>query len=150
MELGVDLRHARLGDLIVSVESPNGTVSTLMNRPTVNEERPFGLSGEDSGVPNHLVWDFSSVQFWGEEAAGTWTVKIEDLRAEEEGTIHSLSLRLYGENNFGNDIYVFTDEGFQQQLTTTLEDERGVDLINAAPLRHDMYVDLVEGIIASN
>ena len=63
VELGVDLRHERLGDLIIKLISPNGTVSTLMDRPTVNAERPFGLSGQDSGVPTHLLWDFSSVQF---------------------------------------------------------------------------------------
>jgi subtilisin family serine protease len=65
VELGVDLRSTRLGDLIIQLISPNGTISTLMDRPTVNAEQPFGLSGVDSGVPNHLVWDFSSVQFMG-------------------------------------------------------------------------------------
>ncbi len=42
IELGIDLRHTRIGDLIITLTSPNGTVSTLMDRPTVNDERPFG------------------------------------------------------------------------------------------------------------
>jgi len=121
-----------------------------MDRPTVNSERPFGLSGQDSGVPSHLLWDFSSVQFWGEEAAGIWTVTVTDVRAEQTGTIQSLSLRIYGERDDGNDTYVFTDEGFANQSGGLLEDEMGEDTINAAAVRFDAYIDLHEGIIAAN
>ena len=150
VELGMDLRHQRMGDLIITLTSPDGTTSTLMDRPTVNSERPFGLSGQDSGVPSHLLWDFSSVQFWGEEAAGTWTVTVTDVRAEQTGTIQSLSLRIYGERDDGNDTYVFTDEGFANQSGGLLEDEMGEDTINAAAVRFDAYIDLHEGIIAAN
>ena len=150
VELGIDLRHQRLGDLIITLTSPNGTVSTLMDRPTVNSERPFGLSGQDSGVPTHLLWDFSSVQFWGEQATGTWTINVTDVRPEQTGTIQSLSLRIYGEREDGNDTYIFTDEGFANQAGSILEDEFGVDTINAAPVRFDTYIDLYQGIIAAN
>ncbi len=150
VELGVDLRHTRLGDLVIELTSPNGTVSTLMNRPTVNAEQPFGLSGTDSGVPTHLLWDFSSVQFWGEEASGQWTVSIRDVRAEETGTLNSLSLRVYGDRDDGNDTYVFTQEGFLGQTTRVLADESGTDTINASPMAHDVYVNLgAAALIAS-
>ena len=150
VELGVDVRHTRLGDLVIELTSPNGTVSTLMNRPTVNAEQPFGLSGTDSGVPTHLLWDFSSVQFWGEEASGTWTVTVKDVRAEETGSLSSLSLRVYGARDDGNDTYVFTEEGFQGQTTRVLSDESGTDTINASPMLHDMYVNLgAAALIAS-
>ena len=150
VELGMDLRHQRLGDLNITLTSPNGTVSTLMDRPTVNSERPFGLSGQDSGVPTHLLWDFGSVQFWGEQATGTWTITVTDVRPEETGTIQSLSLRIYGSREDGNDTYIFTDEGFQNQTGGVLEDEYGQDTINAAPIRFDAYIDLHQGIIAAN
>ena len=150
VELGIDLRHQRIGDLIITVTSPNGTVSTLMDRPTVNDERPFGLSGQDSGVPTHLLWDFSSVQFWGEEATGTWTVTVTDVRAEQAGTIQSLSLRVYGERDDGNDTYIFTDEGFQSMTDKVLEDDEGIDTVNAAAVRFDVYIDLHNGVIAAN
>jgi len=149
VELGVDLRHSRLGDLIIELTSPNGTVSTLMNRPTVNAEHPFGLSGPDSGVPTHLLWDFSSVQFWGEEASGTWTVNIKDVRPEETGMLNSLSLRVFGERDDGNDTYIFTEEGFAGVTNRVLSDERGNDTLNASPMLNDMYVDLKQGLIAS-
>jgi Ca2+-binding RTX toxin-like protein len=149
LELGIDLRHTRLGDLVIEVISPNGTVSRLMDRPTVNAEQPFGLSGVDSGVPTHLLWDFSSVQFMGEQAAGDWTVVVKDVRAEETGTIYSMSLRVYGERADGNDTYVFTEEGFRQQGTAVLQDESGIDTINASVMLHDTFIDLSGGLIAA-
>lgn len=149
VELGIDLRHTRMGDLVVELISPNGTVSTLMNRPTVSADAPFGLSGTDSGVPTRLLWDFSSVQFYGEQASGTWTVNVRDVRAEHAGSLNSLSLRLYGTEANGDSTYVFTDEGFQNSQGRTLEDEQGIDTINASPVRHGMLIDLTKGIIAS-
>ena len=149
VELGVDLRHSRLGDVVIELTSPSGTVSTLMNRPTVNAEQPFGLSGSDSNVPSHLLWDFSSVQFYGEDAVGTWTVSVKDVRAEATGTLNSLSLRVYGERDDGNDTYIFTEEGFKNQASRVLSDDAGIDTINAAVMTHDLYVDLSEGIIAA-
>ncbi|WP_233249691.1 S8 family serine peptidase [Limnohabitans sp. Bal53] len=149
VELGIDLRHTRMGDLVVELISPNGTVSTLMNRPTASADAPFGLSGTDSGVPTRLLWDFSSVQFYGEQASGTWTVNVRDVRAEHAGSLNSLSLRLYGSEANGDSTYVFTDEGFQNSQGRTLEDEQGIDTINASPVRHGMLIDLTQGIIAS-
>jgi Ca2+-binding RTX toxin-like protein len=149
VELGVDLRHSRLGDVVIELTSPSGTVSTLMNRPTVNAEQPFGLSGSDSSVPSHLLWDFSSVQFYGEDAVGTWTVSVKDVRAEATGTLNSLSLRVYGERDDGNDTYIFTEEGFKNQALRVLSDDAGIDTINAAVMTHDLYIDLSEGIIAA-
>ena len=149
VELGIDLRHTRLGDLVIELTSPSGTVSTLMNRPTVNAEQPFGLSGTDSGVPTHLVWDLSSVQFWGEQAVGDWTVTVHDVRAEETGVLASLSLRVYGARDDGNDTYVFTEEGFHSATAAVLQDETGNDTINASPMLHDMLIDLKTGLIAA-
>jgi Ca2+-binding RTX toxin-like protein len=150
VELGIDLRHTRLGDLIIEITSPGGTVSQLMDRPTVNAEQPFGLSGTDSGVPTHLLWDLSSVQFWGEQASGDWTVTVRDVRAEETGTLSSLSLRVYGARDNGNDTYVFTEEGFKSQTSLVLQDETGTDTINAAVMLHDIYGDLSAGLMASS
>lgn len=149
VELGIDLRHTRMGDLVVELISPNGTVSTLMNRPTVTADAPFGFSGTDSGVPTRLLWDFSSVQFYGEQASGTWTVNVRDVRAEHAGSLNSLSLRLYGSEAEADTTYVFTDEGFETNQGRVLEDEQGNDTINASPLRHGALIDLTKGIMAS-
>ena len=150
LELGVDLSHERLGDLVITLTSPNGTVSVLMDRPTVNAEQPFGLSGPDSGLPNHLLWDFSSTQFWGEAASGTWTISITDVRAEGTGDVASLSLRLFGERQTGDDTYIFTNEGFESASPQSLEDEQGYDVINASPVTYDIVINLTQGVIAAN
>lgn len=151
IELGVDVRHSRMGDLVVEVTSPSGTTSTLMDRPSVTSDLPFGLSGIDSGMPVHLTWDFSSVQFWGESAVGDWTVSVRDVRAEQTGLLHSLSLRVYGSPDSGNDTYVFSDEGFETQATKRLADESGTDTINAAMLTRDVFIDLkADGSISAN
>ena len=149
VELGIDLRHTRLGDIVIELTSPDGTVSTLMDRPTVNAEQPFGLSGSDSGVPIHLLWNLASVQFWGEQAAGDWTVTVRDLRAEETGSLASLSLHVYGRRDDGNDTYVSTEEGFRSASALSLQDETGNDTINASPMLHDMLIDLKKGLIAA-
>jgi subtilisin family serine protease len=208
IELGVDLRHERLGDLIIELTSPSGTTSTLMRRPTVSAEYPLGIrgssfnflsssgtsgssfnflevgtgiegtsfnflasgagidgasfnflksgvnvdgasfnflssaGGSDSSIAARLMWDFSSVQFWGEEAAGEWTITVRDVVAGEAGFLNGLSLRVYGEASSDNDIYVFTDEGFKTQVARRLADERGTDRINAVTLTRDALIDL--------
>ena len=151
IELGIDLRHTRMGDLTIEITSPNGTVSRLMDRPGATTDNPFGMGGGDPAVyPStltHLLWDFSSVQFWGEQSAGEWKVTIQDVRAEETGSLESLSLRVYGSLDDGNDTYVFTEEGFGNQVGKVLQDETGIDTINAAPLLHDMLIDLAQGLI---
>jgi Ca2+-binding RTX toxin-like protein len=152
VELGIDLRHTRLGDLIIEIISPSGTVSRLMDRVSVNAEQPFGLSGIDSPLPTHLLWDFSSVQFMGEKAAGDWTVTVQDVRAEHTGSLSSLSLRAWGARDSGDDVYVFTDEGFSSVAATlpVLADESGTDTINAAAVRTDILLDLTARTLASN
>ncbi|MEK9876848.1 MAG: proprotein convertase P-domain-containing protein, partial [Betaproteobacteria bacterium] len=97
-----------------------------------------------------LLWDFSSTQFWGEEATGTWTVTIRDTRSEVSGELTSVSLRIYGERDTGDDTYVFTDEGFEGVEGGVLEDEAGYDIINAAPVSYDLNINLSEGVIAGN
>lgn len=149
VDLSVDLRHTRLGDLIIQLTSPDGTVSTLMDQPTVDAENPFGLTGSDTGIPTHLVWDFSSVQFLGETASGDWTVSVKDLRAEETGTIKSLSLHVYGSSNTADNTYVFTEEGFQKASNCVLSDDGGINTINCSVLTHDVYVDLPKTILAA-
>ena len=58
--------HPRRGDIRIELQSPHGTVSTLLpyrNYDFVNEE----------GYSN---WPFMSVQHWGENPAGTWTLTV--------------------------------------------------------------------------
>uniref|UniRef100_A0AAQ5ZUV7 P/Homo B domain-containing protein n=1 Tax=Amphiprion ocellaris TaxID=80972 RepID=A0AAQ5ZUV7_AMPOC len=59
--------HPRRGDLEINLISPSGTRSQLLAK------RLFDSSNE--GFRN---WEFMTVHFWGERAAGTWSMEIID------------------------------------------------------------------------
>ena len=142
VELGIDIRHTRLGDLVIEVISPNGTISNLLNRPTATEGRPFGLTGEYSGLPTHLMFDLSSSQFYGEDGQGEWQVTVRDVRAEETGKVYGLSLRVYGATASDDDQYVFTDEFANLNNSLVLQDDAGIDWINAAAVTYNSTINL--------
>ena len=147
IELGIDIRHDRLGDLQIEVISPNGTISTVLDRPSATEGRPFGLFGEYSGLPKHLMFDLSSAQFYGEDGKGEWQVIVRDVRAEEVGKLYGLSLRVYGAAAQDDDQYIFTDEfsGLSEQLR--LRDDTGEDWINTAAVTSNVDIDLSTGVL---
>ena len=146
VELGIDIRHERLGDLIIEITSPDGTVSRLLDRPTVTEGRPYGLFGEYSDMPTHLMFDLSSVQFWGETAKGTWTVNVKDVRPEMVGEVESLSIRLYGNGNLIDDQYIFTDAFATANGEQILMDDSGTDWINTSAVSGDSVINLASGL----
>jgi Ca2+-binding RTX toxin-like protein len=146
VELGIDIRHERLGDLIIEITSPDGTVSRVLDRPTVTEGRPYGLFGEYSDMPTHLIFDLSSVQFWGESAQGTWTVNVKDVRPEVVGEVESLSLRLYGNGNLIDDQYIFTDAFANANGEQVLMDDSGTDWINTSAVTGNSVINLASGL----
>jgi subtilisin-like proprotein convertase family protein len=75
--------HPRRGDLRITLLSPQGTRSVLQH-----------LNFDDSNGP--VDWTYCSVQHFYESSVGTWTVAISDEAAENQGTIQSVSLTLYG------------------------------------------------------
>ncbi|MDQ8189202.1 S8 family serine peptidase [Roseibacillus persicicus] len=81
--LTVSLTHSFRGDLSITLISPAGTESRLA------EERSDSSS-------NYSSWTFSSVRHWGENSAGTWTVRIADNAASDTGTLTALSLTAHG------------------------------------------------------
>lgn len=81
--LTVDITHANRGDLEVVLVSPYGTTSRLME--------VHGDTGD-----HYRNWTFSSVRHWGEQANGTWTVRVADKRSGTSGTLNYLKLELFG------------------------------------------------------
>uniref|UniRef100_A0AAQ5XII5 Proprotein convertase subtilisin/kexin type 6 n=1 Tax=Amphiprion ocellaris TaxID=80972 RepID=A0AAQ5XII5_AMPOC len=82
--------HPRRGDLEINLISPSGTRSQLLAK------RLFDSSNE--GFRN---WEFMTVHFWGERAAGTWSMEIIDspskLRNPDVlGSLKEWTLTLYG------------------------------------------------------
>ncbi|XP_028273367.1 proprotein convertase subtilisin/kexin type 5 [Parambassis ranga] len=86
----ITITHSRRGDLSITLTSPLGTVSQLLaNRP---------LDNSTEGFQN---WEFMTAHCWGEQAAGEWTLKIQDTPSQKRdgtdpGTLQKWSLVIYG------------------------------------------------------
>ncbi|KAK1884381.1 Proprotein convertase subtilisin/kexin type 5 [Dissostichus eleginoides] len=89
VRLSID--HRRRGDLSITLTSPSGTESKLLNN------RPFDDSTE--GFP---AWELMTTHSWGEPAAGGWTLKIRDSSSERRekpgftGRLKEISLVIFG------------------------------------------------------
>ncbi|KAM9310501.1 neuroendocrine convertase 1-like isoform 2-T3 [Pholidichthys leucotaenia] len=84
------------GDLSISLKSPGGTVSVLL------DTRPNDASTD--GLEN---WTLMTVHCWGESPRGLWSLQVTDHRGtvkrcqrssveEASGALHSVTLILYG------------------------------------------------------
>lgn len=79
--------HPRRGDMKIELTSPQGTVSTLLpyrNYDFVNKE-------------GYSDWPFMSVQHWGENPVGMWTLKV-TFRTSSSAwvTASGISMTLHG------------------------------------------------------
>ncbi|QQP54174.1 Uncharacterized protein FKW44_006919 [Caligus rogercresseyi] len=94
VHLFIDLDStSRRGDLSVSLTSPSGTTSRLLNfRPFDNQPVGFASFGN---------WPMMSVHFWGEnvtgDASNDWTLRINN-RGNGVASLKRWKLRFYGTN----------------------------------------------------
>lgn len=79
----VDIQHTYRGDLAITLVSPSGMESQL-------------AEDHDDGGHHYPAWTFSSVRHWGEEAEGTWNLKVADLWEDEVGTMQWARVDFYG------------------------------------------------------
>ena len=79
----VDIPHDFRGDLNIILTSPSGTQSILSEKH------------DDSGN-DYNNWRFSTVQSWGEDSRGNWTLSVEDQGNSDTGSFDSWELILYG------------------------------------------------------
>lgn len=82
--------HSSWRELDITLTSPSGMVSQLASAST-NLINPYSYS----------TWTFSSVQHWGESAAGTWTVKVADRSNSDTSswTLGNVKVTLFGSTN---------------------------------------------------
>ncbi|MBT6293000.1 MAG: tandem-95 repeat protein, partial [Rhodospirillaceae bacterium] len=145
VEVVLNLDHTWIGDLIVELVSPDLTSSVLVNRPG------FGSLGELDGYTG-INFTFDSVQFWGEESAGDWILKVTDTEAVDVGILHDWTLSIQGDLISDDDTYFYTDEwaglGFDGSRDL-LADSAGTDTLNFAAITQNITFDLDAGSINS-
>src|SRR6185295_1673549 len=75
--------HSSRGDLRITLVSPAGTRSVLQR---LNNDTAPGPSG----------WTYYSTHHFYESSSGTWTVYVSDERADNTGSVQSVSLTIEG------------------------------------------------------
>jgi subtilisin-like proprotein convertase family protein len=85
VQVRVSITHTFLGDLGIEVVSPAGTRSVVKN----TEDGYFNSQNLSNQV-------FLSNAFYGENPAGTWTIKVVDALATDTGTLTNWAIRVYG------------------------------------------------------
>ncbi len=143
--IDLDIDHAKAGDLVVTLTSPDGTDSVLMYHVQ------NGSYVTTFGVYTGVNFEFSSTAHWGESSVGDWTLTIEDETAGNAGTLNNWSVSFLGSAQDIDDVYFYTDEyAGSTGARTILTDADGVDTINAAAVTTDTTINLdqLSGTIA--
>ncbi len=78
LQVGVDIRHTYIGDLVVDVLAPDGTVYNLHNR--------------SGGSADNITRTYT-VNAASEVANGTWRLRVRDAATQDTGTINTWSLQ---------------------------------------------------------
>ena len=141
VEVLLDLQHTQLGDVEVVLTGPDGTESILINRPGVDA----GSDGGDRGYDNFdRTWLTTTTNHWGGDSAGEWTLTVRDKVTGETGVLGDWELRLYGEQDNENDVYVYTNEfaDLNEAGRASLDDSSGHDVINTSAVNGDVVIDL--------
>ena len=141
--VNIDFTHSRVGDLVFTLISPNGTEGVLLNRLGVDPG-----SATDTGFGGaSLEFGFSSVATWGEKHYGQWTLRVKDMKTGEVGTLNSWELNLSGKYQDLNDLYIYTEEfsTLTGSSRLTLTDTLGDDTINTSSIFSDTTINLNVG-----
>jgi len=82
VDITFEAMHRRIGDIIVELRSPSGTLSKLAE-----------VHGDTHTSYN---WRFGSIRHWGESAHGAWTLSVKDGKNGETGSWTRWTLTIYG------------------------------------------------------
>lgn len=141
--INLDLSTEQLQNVSVVLISPNGTESPLLLRPSALDQE-----GNPVTLTTRVVDTLSSVRHWGENATGTWTLRIENHSADAPVTLNDWSLQAHTLANRGPVTQIFTDEfatfALLQGKRAELSSFQGQTL-NAAAVTHDTVIDLSTG-----
>ena len=125
----INLDHTWVGDLTVTLTSPDGTESLLVNQPGKFAGNLNGTSQDD------IRFDLTTTHDWGETGVGDWTLTVTDESKFDTGILENWTLTLVGDPITEDDTYIYTDEfglfaGTEPSGTETLSGPPG---LNARP-----------------
>lgn len=145
LQLEATIEYTRRGDLHITLISPSGTKTVLLTE----RERDTSTNGFKN-------WAFMSVHSWGEDPAGTWTVKITDVskRLENEGRIVNWKLVLHGTSTCPDHMtnprvytsynVVQNDRRGVEKLTNIDEDSSNEQIVTEKPTENEEPEDPVK------
>ena len=142
VEVHLEIEHTYIGDLTVTLTSPDDTTSVLVNRPGVSASSTYGASQND------IDFTFTSVAHWGETGQGAWTLSVSDAVSSDTGYLKDWDLTFFGDAITGDDTYIFTDQWARyggDASRQTLTDVSGLDTLNFASITQSLDLDLTPG-----
>jgi proprotein convertase subtilisin/kexin type 2 len=92
----VNINHAYVGDLVITLTSPNGSVSVLAKEARGCINTDTGSIIDCGNFHIDKTWRFGSARHLGEAANGNWVIKVSDRASADTGTFTSWSLTFYG------------------------------------------------------
>jgi len=149
IKVHLDISHTYIGDLVVSLISPTGKSVKLHDRN--------GGSANDI----HSDYDSSSapqlVHFLTEQAAGEWTLHVQDLAAQDRGRLQNWSLEITGqeetaiyvEENLGIIIPDNVANGLERSLNVS-ENGQLQEIEIEVDITHTYIGDLRIALVAPN
>ena len=151
VEVDVEINHANYSDLMVTLTSPTGVVSELVDRvPRSLDPFEFGYD-PDKVDGQDFLYTFSTTANWGETGVGDWTLAVTDAKTGDTGTLNQWTLNLYGDALTTDDTYIYTNDFAHAKLDhdakrQTLRDANGgYDTLNAAAVTTDLSLILDPG-----
>ena len=134
MVVDLNITDPNVRGLSVTLTSPHGTTATLVADPS---------NGTGSGI----VYEMSANNFWGENAAGTWTLTVSDSTTGDVGKLNSWTLTGLGNSYSTPSTYIYTNEFATAAGSTraVLHDTSGSATINTAAVTTGSVLDLHPG-----
>ena len=144
VEVSVHIRAERLHDLQLTLVSPDGTEIAL-----TDTERSIYTAGKVA--KDGLSWTFLVQHLRGEDATGSWTLRAQDTVDNDKSIqLSGFSITAHGTTPGRNDVFTFTDEGFDlldsDPSRGEITDLRGnADWLNLAAVSSGLEVDMHRG-----
>lgn len=137
-DMVLDLSNLKINaanHLSVDLVSPTGTISQLL------------ANNGGAGAKITAGWELMSREFRGEDAYGTWTVRISDSAVADIGSLSKATLAAYGAPVADNSVFFYTDEFAQYWSAgrSVLSYAGGPATIDAAPVTGALFIDLLAG-----